>query len=102
MIEIKSKEMKDLIVKISNIEDQNIAKDKKMNSIDLEIEDLERRISKLKTEKQHIEKEMDVANITGKKLCIKKGRLESYIEEEMKNTKEKENLIKKKIKSIEN
>jgi len=101
MIEIKSKEMKELIVRISTIEDQNIGKDKRMTSIDLEIEDLERGISKLKTEKQLMEKEKDMANSTKQKLSTKKGNLETYIEEEMKNTKERENSIKKKIKTIE-
>ena len=48
MIDNKSKEMKELIVKISLIEDQNVGKEKRIMSIDTELEDLEVRMTKLK------------------------------------------------------
>ena len=51
MIEVKSKEMKTLLVKISGIEDENCLKDKRTSSIDAEISDLEARVAKLKKEK---------------------------------------------------
>ena len=45
MIGVKSKEITNLLVKISIVEDQNVVKDKKMTSIDVEIEDLEAKSS---------------------------------------------------------
>ena len=48
MIDVKSREMKTLLVSISGIEDDDCLKDKSRNSIDAEISDFEDRIAKLK------------------------------------------------------
>ena len=97
MIGVKSKEI-NVLVEISIVEDQNVVKDKKLTSIDVEIEDLEARVAKLKAEKLLIENEKDLAKVTVHKLNNKKARLETYIEAEMERAQSKENEIKRKIK----
>ena len=90
MIEVKSREMKILLVNISGIEDDNCLKDKRTNSIDAEINDLEDRIAKLKKEKLVIDDEKDVASKNLMKLNAKKVKLEKYIEVEMMKAKARE------------
>jgi len=90
MIEVKSREMKILLVKISGIEDENCMKDKRITSIDAEINDLEARVAILKKEKMVIDEEKDVARNHLKKYDVKKLKLEKYIEVEMLKAKEKE------------
>eukprot|EP00092_Neocalanus_flemingeri_P000737 GFUD01000781.1.p1 GENE.GFUD01000781.1~~GFUD01000781.1.p1 ORF type:complete len:937 (+),score=231.94 GFUD01000781.1:203-3013(+) len=97
----KSKEMKDLLIQMSQVEDANMLKGKRMTSIDLEINDLEARVAKLKEEKHLNKEEMDLAKTKVQKLNIKRIKLETYIETEMKKRKERENELKSDIKDVE-
>jgi hypothetical protein len=90
MIEVKSREMKTLLVNISGFEDDNCLKDKRTNSIDAEIRDLEDMIAKLKKEKLVIDVEKDFAGKNLMKLNVKKLKLEKYIEVEMMKAKARE------------
>jgi len=101
VIGVKSKEMKDLLIQISQVEDQNNIRGKRITSVDLEIDDLEARIVKLKEEKQIVEGEIDLAKSKVQKVINKKIKLENYIEIEMQKTKERENELKADIKDIE-
>ena len=47
-LETKSKEMKELLVKIENVENENNKKEKQMTAIDTKVVDLELKISKLR------------------------------------------------------
>lgn len=100
MIDIKSKEMKDLLVNMSKVEDESCAQEKKVNAIDDEIDDLEARIAKMKVEKQCINDEKEIATCTLKKLDTTKVKLEKYIEMEMVKAKDREVELKLEIDAL--
>merc|ERR1712096_196142 len=89
VIGLKSKEMKDLLIQISQVEDQNNMSGKRITSVDLEIDDLEARVVKLKEEKQILEGEIVLAKRKIQKVNNKKIKLENYIEIEKKKKKKK-------------
>merc|ERR1712096_551564 len=101
VIGLKSKEMKDLLIQISQVEDQNIMSGKRITSVDLEIDDLEARIVELEEEKLILEEEIDLDKRKIQKVATKKIKLENYIVIEMNKTKEREDELKNNIKDIE-
>ena len=89
-IETKSKEMKELLVKIENVENENNKKEKQMTAIDTKVVDLELKISKLRGNNIKITEEKEKTGNTLETLKRKKEHLENSIEIEMNKLRRKE------------
>jgi len=90
MIETKSKEMKNLLIQIGTMEEQNCQEGKQMDSLDADIVDLEKKLANLKEEKKKRKSESDNRSKTLNKLNTKKVNLERNIEAEMNQSKKQE------------
>merc|ERR1719430_1957244 len=98
----KAKEMKELMVSLSEVEDARDAKKKETSKLDADIDNLESKLAKLIAEKQNLARESSKTYKQIEKLNKKKERLEKTRDIEMEAYLEEKQAIKMEIESMYN
>lgn len=101
IIDSKSAEMKNLILMIEKSEDDKNDRLKEVNKIDIELLDLETKMTELKMKKTELFEADTRDDELIYKFDSKKHKLEGYIEKELKIAKEKGNSIEANIQNLE-
>merc|ERR1719167_1016235 len=95
IIDSKSKEMKNILLQINEVEDQKHNKSKRILAIDAELKEL-------KLERERLVMECSESDEKIKKFSGKKDRLEKYISQELTRAKSEGNVIEEKICGLKN
>ena len=98
----KAKEMKEVIVSLSEVEDARDAKRKETSKLDADIDNLESKLAKLIAEKQNLARESSKTYKQIEKLNKKKERLEKTRDIEMEAYLEEKQAMKMEIESMYN